>query len=281
MRATAVYLNAMGALILFWFFVLGTVIGSFLNVVIYRLHTGKSLSGRSHCLSCGAHLSWYELIPIFSYLAQRGRCRRCGARVTVRYLAVELLTGLLFLFIVQRFLFDPVLLSLNLGISAMLVVIVMYDLRHTIIPDELVLYLLALAAAYALWDPLAQTVALPPFGTVLGGIIPAAFFGGLWLISRGRWIGLGDAKLAFPLGLIVGAWGSVSMLMLAFWVGAVVSVGILALQKWYGGQLHLSFLGNHLTMKSEVPFAPFLVCAFFLVQLMDVEVLAAFAAVFP
>lgn len=273
---------AMDALILLWFFILGAIIGSFLNVVVYRFNTGKSLNGRSHCLSCGACLLWYELVPVVSYLVQRGSCRSCHARITPRYLCVELLAGLLFLLVAQTFLFDPVLLPLNLGIAALLVVIMVYDLRHTIIPDELVLYLLALAVAYCLWDPIAQAVALPSYGVILGGLIPAAFFGILWAVSSGRWIGLGDAKLAVPLGLIVGASGnirgSISMLILAFWIGAVVSVGMLALQRALrptrvpkGGFL---FLGRRLTIKSEVPFAPFLICAFFLVHLMRLDAFA-------
>jgi leader peptidase (prepilin peptidase)/N-methyltransferase len=263
------------------FFVLGTIIGSFLNVVIYRFNTGKSLSGRSHCLSCSTRLSWYELVPIFSYLAQRGTCRNCGAHITPRYLYVELLTGLLFLFTAQEFLFDPVLLLLNLGIVSLLVVILMYDILHTIIPDELVVYLFAITVVYCLWDPSTQTVGLPSsrilFDALLGGIILAAFLGGLWLVSHGRWIGLGDAKLAFPLGLILGAWESISMLMLAFWIGAVVSVSILVVQKMLLKQVPqrgLLFCGRRLTMRSEVPFAPFLLCAFFLVHLFSLDAFA-------
>ena len=295
-----------------WFFLLGTVIGSFLNVVVYRLHTGRSVNGRSHCLSCGKYLAWYELIPIVSYLAQRGRCRGCGAHITVRYAAVEALTGVLFLLIARHFLFDSVLLALNLGSVALLVVIVAYDLRHTIIPDELVLYLSAFAVAYILWNPLTHSVALPSPETILGGVLPALFFWGLWLISGGRWVGLGDAKLIFPLGLMVGAWGSVSLFILAFWIGAVTGVGILAMQtlmrvvmsrgiprrgfrflatrltttsEEQDTRLHVSYPSAGVakyhrcfTMKSEVPFAPFLVVAFFLVQLAQVDVLALVAA---
>jgi prepilin signal peptidase PulO-like enzyme (type II secretory pathway) len=273
----------MDALILLWFFILGTIIGSFLNVVIYRFNTGKSLNGRSHCLSCGGLLSWYELLPVVSYVVQKGACRSCSARITPRYLYVELLTGLLFLFCAHLFLSDPVLLLFNLAITSLLVVILVYDLRHTIIPDELVLYLLVLAIAYTLWDQLLQTITLTSPERILGAVIPAALFGGLWYLSRGRWIGLGDAKLAVPLGLILGIAGSVSMFMLAFWIGAGVSVSGIVLQKLLHGsfvrnirrgQISLLFLGGPLTMRSEVPFAPFLICAFFLVHLVHVDAFA-------
>lgn len=265
-----------------FFFVLGTVIGSFLNVVIYRLHTGKSLSGRSHCLSCGVHLSWYELVPILSYVAQRGKCRSCRARIAPRYLYGELFTGLLFFSVANIFLSDAVALVLTLGIVALLVVILVYDLRHTIIPDELVLYLGVLAIVYILWSLHIGAIARPFFDMLFGAIVPAVFFGALWYISAGRWIGLGDAKLAIPLGLMLGMNDSLSMLMLAFWIGAIVGVGGLVLKQipyssahaLYGGQPSLLFLSRRLTMKSEVPFAPFLICAFLLVHLGHLDAFA-------
>lgn len=268
----------MDTVILAWFFLLGTVFGSFFNVVIYRFNTGKSLGGRSHCLSCGKTLAWYELLPVVSYLAQRGKCRSCHAHITSRYLVVELLTGALFLLVAQTFLHDLVLLTLNLIIVSLLVIIVVYDLRHMIIPDALVVMLLAPALAYVLWDPFTQALALPPLMAIFGALVPAALFAGLWLVSRGAWIGLGDAKLAIPLGLVVGAWESISMFILSFWIGAVVAVGLLLLQRilgtlkrYRGGQLFLRFLRRPLTIKSEVPFAPFLVAAFLLVHFVHVD----------
>ncbi len=264
--------------ILAWFFILGAVFGSFFNVVIYRFNTGKSLGGRSHCLSCGKTLAWYELLPVVSYILQRGKCRHCSAHITARYALVELLTGALFLLVAKIFLLDPVLLVLNLIVVSLLVIIVVYDLRHMIIPDSLVLFLCIPALAMVLWDPLAFSLALPPLGALLGALIPAALFAGLWLVSRGTWIGLGDAKLAVPLGLMLGAWGSISMFILSFWIGAVIAVGLLligralkSLGRRRGGQLFLRFLRRPLTIKSEVPFAPFLVAAFLLVHFAHID----------
>ncbi len=259
--------------ILTWFFILGTVFGSFFNVVIYRFNTGKSLGGRSHCLSCGNTLSWYELLPVVSYLFQRGKCRHCAAHITARYALVELLTGVLFLLVAQTFLLDPVLLVLNLIVVSLLTIIVVYDLRHMIIPDSLVLFLCVPALAMVLWDPLVLSLTLPSLSALIGALIPAGLFAGLWLFSRGAWIGLGDAKLAVPLGLMLGAWGSISMFILSFWIGAVIAVGLLligralkVLRYRRGGQLFLRFMRRPLTIKSEVPFAPFLVAAFLLVH---------------
>lgn len=268
-------------LTLIWFFVLGAIIGSFLNVVIYRLNTGKSLSGHSHCLSCAANLRAIDLVPLLSFVALRGRCRQCGASITARYFFVELITACLFLWTAVVFLSTPVLLAFTLMLCALLVVVLVYDIRHMIIPDQLVGYLLAVAVAYVLWDPVAQMVVLPGVFDILGAVVPALFFASLWGISRGRWIGLGDAKLVVPLGLVVGFADSVSLVVFAFWIGAGISVLRLITQKvlrsirvraFLRGKLRLPFLSGGLTMSSEVPFAPFLILAFFLVHLGGAEV---------
>lgn len=229
-------------------------------------------------------LSWYELVPIISFLTLRGRCQSCGAHVPSRYLFVELLTGLLYISVAQVFYFDLIALVLNMVIVALLVVILLYDIRHLIIPDTLVMYLMAVACAYVFWDPFAGMVIVPAYTTLIGALIPASFFALLWCISRGRWIGLGDAKLAIPLGLIVGMGGSVSLVMLAFWIGAVASLSLLGIQRivrnrffrrvYGGGQLSLLFFTIPITIKSEVPFAPFLIGAFFLVHLFQVDAVA-------
>src|SRR3989344_7311171 len=119
------------------FFTLGLIIGSFLNVVIYRLHTGKSLGGRSTCMSCSTTLSWYELIPVFSFLGLKGRCKNCSTKISIQYPLVELATGLIFasLFLkLQTFGVSYVYYAL---MFSLLVVIAVYDLKHKIIPDKL------------------------------------------------------------------------------------------------------------------------------------------------
>ena len=255
-------------------FFFGLVIGSFLNVVIYRLHTGKSLAGRSHCLSCGHTLAWHDLLPVVSYLLLRGRCRYCGACVTPRYVLVELLTGLLF---ISALWVSTSWLELVFWwiVLAVLVVVLVYDLLHLIIPDRLVIGLLALALGWVsyLWlhpEPDWGSWALT-IGAALLGAGSLAF---LWIISKGRWIGLGDAKLAVPLGLFLGAGSTFSFIVLAFWVGAVTSVALLVLQSLSKrGQPHLRFLAQPLTIKSEVPFAPFLIIAFLLILWFELDVL--------
>lgn len=254
-------------------FVFGAIIGSFLNVVIYRLHTGRSLSGRSHCMSCGKTLSWYELFPVFSYIAQWGSCRGCRAYIPSRYLVVEFLTGILFLLVWYVFSYDIILLTLHLALVPFLVIITLYDIRHTIIPDELTIGTILIALGYLGYEygwagdwGLALT-------RVTSGLGAGLFFWCLWRISHGRWIGLGDAKLAFPLGMLVGVGGVFSMVVFSFWIGAVISISLIGIQNMLKrGKLHLHFPLIPLTMKSEVPFAPFLVLGFLLVQLFHADV---------
>ena len=136
----------MNVIIFIFVFLLGTIIGSFLNVVIYRFNTGKTIvKGRSICMTCNRELRWYELIPLFSFLIQKGKCRRCAIKISHQYPLVEFLTGIIFVLIAHRFLS---ILYVSLGlylffliffvfIFSLLIVISVYDLRHKIIPDKL------------------------------------------------------------------------------------------------------------------------------------------------
>src|ERR1035437_1662273 len=119
------------------FFIFGLIIGSFLNVVILRLNTEKSFGGRSACMSCQNQLVWYELIPVFSFLALRGRCRNCKARISIQYPLVEFTTGLIFALLFLKFenvfFLDTLVFTLSYAYYAvmflLLVVIATYDLK--------------------------------------------------------------------------------------------------------------------------------------------------------
>ncbi len=258
-----------------FFFLLGLIIGSFLNVVVYRLHTGKTLQGRSRCLSCGKDLRWWHLVPVFSYLALRARCGHCGARISLRYSAVELLTGLLFLFVAYTF--SGISIFPHLILISALVLIIVYDMLHTIIPDEFIILtsitgILIMATDFFLLPDVYMLAY-----HLLGGAVGFLFFAFLWFVSKGRWVGFGDAKLAIPLGFIVGWPGVLSMIMLSFWIGAAVGLTLLGLVRCARalhnrGQMHLRLFRNALTMKSEIPFAPFLIVGFLLVQFLSVDV---------
>lgn len=261
-------------------FIFGLIIGSFLDVVITRFHTGKSINGRSRCLSCGHTLSWYELFPLLSYLVLRGRCRNCGARIKARLLWMELLTACLF---VYAYVFAASFLAFLIGIVllSLLIVIAVYDIDHMVIPHEFVFAAFACAlavVAYQLW-PVFDLFALASHAA--SAAMTFVFYGGLWIVSKGRWIGLGDAKLAAPLALMLTPLEAFSMIVFSFWIGAVVSVAILLIQKLLqSGKHHLPFLRVPLTMKSEVPFAPFMIAAFVLVYFHHVQALTLMSGLF-
>ncbi len=261
---------------LFWYgvlFTLGAVIGSFLNVVIYRMHTGRSLNGRSHCMSCGKVLSWHELFPVFSYLYLRGACKGCSAYIPPRYLMVEILTGLLFALVWHLYAFDPVLLVLNLLLVSVCVVMLVYDIRHMIIPNELSILVGIIATMFlGYFVGTGGEVALV-LGHVVASLSAAFFFWALWFVSKGRWIGFGDVKLALPFGFLVGLEGVFSMVVFSFWIGAIVSITLLGLERLTKrGKIRLHFLASPLTIKSEVPFAPFFIAGFLLVHLLHADI---------
>ena len=270
-------------------FIFGAIIGSFLDVVAYRLHTKKSLNGRSHCLSCGRKLVWYELVPVLSYLGLRGHCRTCSAHIPFRCFLMEVVTGSAFLLIYTLYAHDLLLLFSYFGIAALLILIVAYDLRHTIIPDELVVLLIAVALGVVSYTAVNGEDALGAvLGHVAAGGAAAAFLGSFWLVSKGTWMGLGDAKLMFALGLILGPWETFSALVLSFWLGAAISVSLILIERILGllrkrgaGTTRISFFGAPLKIKSEIPFAPFLVLGFSLVHFFHVDLFQALALSLP
>jgi prepilin signal peptidase PulO-like enzyme (type II secretory pathway) len=261
-------------------FVFGLIIGSFLDVLVCRFHTGKSINGRSRCMSCGHQLSWYELFPLLSYIVLRGRCLSCGAHIPARLFLMEIATALIFLYVYFQ---SETLLECVLGIilCSLLIVIAAYDIRHMVIPHEFVFILGALSVILVgVESGFRFQIDLLLLHLLAAFLIPA-FFGALWFISKGKWIGLGDAKLAFPLAFMLTPILAFSMLVLSFWIGAVVSIVLLLVQRaLLSGQHHLPFMHVPLTMKSEVPFAPFLIAAFVLVYFQDIEVLTLLSNMF-
>jgi leader peptidase (prepilin peptidase)/N-methyltransferase len=247
--------------------ILGLIVGSFLNVVVLR-HGLKSLLGRSECMSCLRRLAWYENIPVVSWLALRGRCHSCGSRISMQYPLVELSTGILFALVGASFvLFDlraAFELALSFAIVSVLVAIATYDFKHTIIPDQWA-YLfagLSLVAGMLIWSD-AYSLAL----LLIAGPIAALPLFSLWLVSRGRWMGLGDAKLALGIGWLLGPVLGPVAVFFAFIIGAALIVGIIMPLSYIisalGKQGIIRFRGDgaQLTMKSEVPFGPFLIAS--------------------
>lgn len=267
------------------FFIFGTIIGSFLNVVILRYNTGASFYDRSRCFSCGRGIVWYDLVPVASFLALRGRCRFCKSKLSLQYPLVELITGLLFLGVLLKFLasgvpfstFYFILFTFDLAVLSLLVVIAVYDLKHKIIPD-LPVFLFAGVSLVRLFSllPFWSLFSFPHILDLLAGPILALPLFLLWFLSRGRWIGLGDAKLALGMGWFLGLSLGVSALVWGFWIGALVGLSLIGLSKISHAALVRSLLLKaglkSLTMGSEIPLAPFLIAGLFISYFLGADV---------
>lgn len=259
-------------LFIIYFSLLGLIVGSFLNVAILRYNTGKSLGGRSGCFSCGHGLGWQEMIPVVSFLALGGRCRHCGSKISRQYPAVELLTAVLFGLSAAKFYPDLTSIVFYCLMMSLLVMIVVYDLKHKIIADEPVYIfggLALLAPILTGW----MTRDLVGMGklvlwNLIGGMVIFSFFFSLWYFSNGRWMGFGDAKLGFGLGALLGLSGAVNAVVLAFWLGAgigLILVGLSKMQK-------IKALRRRFSIKSEIPFAPFLVAGLLLNLFLNISI---------
>ena len=256
-------------------FILGCVVGSFLNVCIYRLPRDRSLvAPPSHCPRCGARLHPVDLVPLLSFLALGRKCRFCGSPIAWRYFAVELVTGLVFVAAWQAC--GPTLMVLPCWFFASVVIAVIFtDADHMIIPDKLVLAGLAAAVLGEVIvvasgrGPL-LSVSIPATGLklpglVAGGLVGLAVFafirGFSQLLFRREGMGLGDVKLAGAIGAVLGPTLALLSFGLAVVVGAVAGVALLVLR---------------LRRRMEyLPFGPFLAASALLVLLLPGQVQGA------
>ncbi len=270
-------------------FLFGAAFGSFLNVVSLRYDPDKFLfarrviGGRSHCPHCGAVLRWFELLPILSFVVQRGRCRRCKGRLRLQYPVVEFVSGAIWaavpLVLAPKVLWLGLMPSemylasaLWIAVFEILLLAALVDLRLRIIPDELNVLLLALGAAYAwlLSGGSGNGSFLQGYAVLLGGnwgvwlnhlaaaAAAAIFMGVLIALTRGRGMGLGDLKLSLVLGFVFG-WPDIALLLfLAFVLGSVWGLGLI-------------LLGRR-GLRSAVSFGPFLSSAALLVFLWGYEI---------
>ncbi len=267
-------------LFLFASFVAGIVIGSFINVFVIRYGTGRAVKGRSSCAVCGKKLAWYELIPLLSFVIQKGRCRGCETRISLQYPLVELCTGLLFMWAVwasSAVAVGPILYSiiaLSWLVIFLLVSLSVYDIKHMIIPDGLVYTFIVVSFLSAI-HRLPSFSMLDILSMLGGGCVVALPLFLLWAVSRGRWMGFGDVKLALGIGFLLGMVRGLSALVFAVWVGACVSLIVLTYERIRMKMRGLDARAGGFTMKSEIPFGPFIVIGTLLVlftgiTLMDV-----------
>ena len=251
-------------------FALGLLIGSFLNVVILRINTGRSVvHGRSACARCNRELRWYELIPVFSFLALRGRCRTCRIDISFQYPFVELITAIVFVFLYSKILVMGgfmlsawISFAFALVVASLLIVMMIYDLRHKIIPDVVVYPFILLAFVSVIWKGATIASFSAPTALFQGVVVALPFFL-LWYFSKGKLMGFGDVKLMLGIGWLTGLMLGASVLLLSFWIGGIVGLLLIGFTRRYG-------------MKSEVPFGPFLIVALFIVKVWGVTIHSLF-----
>jgi prepilin signal peptidase PulO-like enzyme (type II secretory pathway) len=266
-------------------FIFGLIVGSFLNVVIFRLENGeKIINDRSKCMHCGHVLAWYDLIPVLSFLFLSGKCRYCRKKIFWQYPLVELGTGILFLLIFsfQFSIFNefsisnfqlisniryPILhLLFWFFIVSALIIVFVYDLKHYIIPDKVIYPAIIATLGFDLFNGIvvnnnfqSRVLGISNFQSILNSqflnflfsaILASAFFYAIVIITRGKGMGGGDVKLGFLMGLILG-WPLVLIaLLLSFILGSIVGIFLI--------------LTGKKKMKSMIPFGPFLVLGTFM-----------------
>lgn len=231
----------------FFAFLFGSIIGSFLNVCIFRLPAKKSLLfPGSHCPCCGQPVRFYDNIPLISYFALKGRCRSCGTRISPQYVIVELLTALLSLFL---FLHYPLAEYFTyFAFFASLLVVTFIDLQYQIIPDAISLPGIGLGFLASFILPLTWLDSL--LGIVLGGGILYCIALGYYLITKTEGMGMGDVKLLAMIGAFLGPKAVIVTIFLSALLGAVVGLTIIAIK------------GKN--RKYAIPYGPFLsIGAFF------------------
>ncbi|MDQ1284251.1 MAG: leader peptidase (prepilin peptidase) / N-methyltransferase [Patescibacteria group bacterium] len=249
------------------FFIFGLIIGSFLNVLAYRISIAETILGRSFCPKCKKQISWYDNVPLLSFILLRAKCRNCKKKISWQYPLMELFTAAIFAGIGAKFFDAGVAVSwietgYYLTMASALIVIFIYDWLYMEIPGIVLWPAIFAAVGFNLWLDWNGVSDLGEFGNVLSlgwlgmlglktpsGVLAAAaaftFFFSLSAMSREKWMGMGDAYLAILLGLILG-WPQILLaLFLAFAIGAIYGIILISLKKK--------------KMKSQIPFAPFLI----------------------
>lgn len=267
---------------------LGLCFGSFVNALAWRLHQqglpkkkrplpDKELSvarGRSMCPHCHHTLAWYDLLPVFSWLSLKGKCRYCKTPISWQYPVVELVTASLFVISYTFWHTDlstlSAVVSFCLWLAALVafMALVIYDIRWMLLPNKIVFPLVVIGALSVL---IRTVVSDDPFGTALMAVGSMAVAGGifyaLFQISNGAWIGGGDVKLGFAIGLLLGTpFLAFLMLFLASLLGLVVATP--------------SVLVKRSKLSAKIPFGPFLIASTIIVMLLGQQIIDWYTTTF-
>lgn len=233
---------------IFVFGIFGAISASFVGLWVARLYTGASIaSGRSKCDACGTPLSPLALVPVLSWIITEGRCLTCKAQIGIGSTVAEVLLGTLFVLAYLKLGLTPPLLVLLLALI-LLLALVLYDLAHSILPPVLLYPFLGVALVFALLSAANVETLL---STLTSALLMGVLFALVHFASRGRALGFADTPLVVGLALIAGT-HALTGLLFSFWIGGVVGMVLLAIR------------ATGTTIKSEVPFAPFLASGFLL-----------------
>lgn len=242
-------------------FILGLGIGSFLNVVLFRMTTDKKFwNGRSECMSCKHKLSWYELIPVLSYLIQGGKCKNCSTHLSIQYPLVELGTALLFVGYIDLAVPDLfVLFNLDwfrvldiiivLILITQLIVIFVYDLRYNLIPVIQLRAVQVLGIVYFGIDYY-QTRIIPD--SLITALVCTFITWFLYFITKKQGIGWGDLELFFGLGFFIPLMWAIPFFFGSFLIGTLWAILFM-------------FISRNLSLKQKIPFGPSIIINFLLI----------------
>jgi len=260
-----------------FFAIFGAMIGSFLGVVITRLHNGRSIMwARSQCQSCQKTLAWFELIPLISFLVNKGVCRQCKTKISRQDFWIEVITaglfGLIYYVLVQQFGMHNFIFNLytsgqvnlefllillrDLLAAAGLIVIFFYDLNYYLILDKVTLPLIIIIFIFNLFI---GDINISMINMLWGAVAAGGFFLLQFLVSHGRWIGGGDIRLGVLIGVLLGWPHTVTALVISYILGSIIGVGLIIFQKK--------------NMQSQVPFGTFLSVGALIALLWGLEII--------
>ncbi len=276
----------------FILFLLGLVVGSFINALQYRIQENKTMKGRSFCPNCKHQLVWYDLVPLFSWIALRGKCRYCKEPISVQYPIVELITGISFMSVGiasgfsqkinnailyfgdisnRDFIISVISLLLILFITSCAVIISLHDAKTLYVLSKYV-YLAILASLLLIfisysgkWSFANVIGYMTPY--LLSAFLATLFFFSLYFFSKGSWMGAGDAEIALLMGLFLGWPRVMGALYIAF-----ISGSLWGLSKVY--------LFKNAKMKSEIPFGPFLLSGMIVAFIFGAKIIDFYANIY-
>lgn len=239
-------------------FILGLIFGSFINALVWRIKNKKDwVKERSVCVHCNHELQARYLVPVFSWLWLKGKCAYCKKPISWHYPVVELFTGVTFAISYVAWehgftLINLILFIIWLKITILLIALLIYDLKWMLLPNKLVLPLTVLSAIFVIIRAVNLADFMVIINALMGAVVLFGIFWGLFQVSKGKWIGGGDVKMAVSLGLVVGTPAKAFLVLFtASLLGTLVALPLLVSKK--------------AKAKTKLPFGPFLIVATFIV----------------